>query len=477
MNLLIHAVASLLTPFLLIGSSIGTAFVPAPVPASIPIATEVKLGASEAIPTTIAFFETTLASAISSSATTFTLTSATDKDGTTLASSTYAFVIDEGSSNEEIVIADCTATACINAERGISVRTGNTEVTALKKAHRRGASVKITDAPILPLLARISRGEEGIPSASYYNSTVSTSSFSNDQQLVSKGYVDYLAFNGAGVIDALETSKGVVELATTLEQASSTPSGSSGPLVLQAKNATSTYNSATAANRVLVTGSGGKLDTNFIDNFASTTLVTVGDTPILNIGSYVFATNTPGTSTWSVPAGIKRIKVTLTGPGGKGGDVTNSTQDAGGGGAGGTAIKWYDVSATSTLQFHIGVSGVNTDFSWFGGSVLSPVMTARTGENVGQNGQAGGQGGTATGGNLNLFGGGGGSAPADAGESGGIGGGSYWGGGARSVPNDNDGASAATEASCGAGGSGATGNSAGARGGGLGAPGCILIEF
>lgn len=267
MNFLIQTVATLLTPFLLVGSSIGSFFVPQ---------TQVEeptLGASQAIPTTIAFFETTLASAISSSATSFTLTSATDKDGTTLASSTYAFVIDEGSSNEEIVVADCTATACTNASRGVSVRTGNTEVTALKKAHRRGASVKITDAPILPLLTRISRGEEGLPSASYYNSTVSTSSFSNDQQLVSKGYVDYLAFNGAGVIDALETTKGVVELATTLEQASSTLSGSSGPLVLQAKNATSTYNAATAGLKVVVTQNNGKIDDNFLSTPSASTTI------------------------------------------------------------------------------------------------------------------------------------------------------------------------------------------------------------
>src|SRR3990167_5119458 len=48
-----------------------------------------KAGASLDIPTPVALFETTLASSISTSATTMTLTSATDKDGNTLASSTY----------------------------------------------------------------------------------------------------------------------------------------------------------------------------------------------------------------------------------------------------------------------------------------------------------------------------------------------------------------------------------------------------
>ena len=65
-----------------------------------------KLGASFQTPEVRALFETTLASAISSSATSFTLTSATDIDGTALASSTYAFIIDEGTSVEEFVLAD-----------------------------------------------------------------------------------------------------------------------------------------------------------------------------------------------------------------------------------------------------------------------------------------------------------------------------------------------------------------------------------
>ena len=50
-------------------------------------------GATLKIPVPIALFETTLASSITSGATSMTLTSATDKDGNTLASSTYAFII------------------------------------------------------------------------------------------------------------------------------------------------------------------------------------------------------------------------------------------------------------------------------------------------------------------------------------------------------------------------------------------------
>lgn len=100
-------------------------------------------------PIRIAFFETTLAAAITKTATSFTLTSGVDKEGVTLATGLYGFVLDEGSANEEIVLATCTGTTCTNVKRGISVRDGETEVTSLQRTHRRGSSVKITDAPFL----------------------------------------------------------------------------------------------------------------------------------------------------------------------------------------------------------------------------------------------------------------------------------------------------------------------------------------
>lgn len=146
-------------------------------------------------PKTIAFFETTLSSAISSTATSFTLTSANDKKGTALATNEYGFVIDEGTASEEIVRATCTGTACTSALRGVDVVDGVTEVVALQKAHRRGASVKMTDAPLMMLLA-------------------------------SKEYVDGVALAGAPDADA--TTKGVVEAATLAEVRARTATGSTG---------------------------------------------------------------------------------------------------------------------------------------------------------------------------------------------------------------------------------------------------------
>lgn len=135
-------------------------------------------GASTESSSAIALFETTLASRITDTATTMTLTSATDKDGNTLASSTYGMIIDEGTASEEIVLADCTSTACTNITRGLSVRTGTTTVSALKKEHRRGASVKITDAPALIFANNVFRGKQNVESLMNYNSDLSISSTS-----------------------------------------------------------------------------------------------------------------------------------------------------------------------------------------------------------------------------------------------------------------------------------------------------------
>lgn len=219
-----------------------------------------KLGASLDIPTPVALFETTLASSISTSATTMTLTSATDKDGTVLASSTYGFIIDEGTASEEMVLADCTSTACTNMIRGISVLTGTSTVAALQKAHRRGASVKITDGPILLILKRIVNGEGLFPRTLRYKSTASACS--NVDDICDKAYIDNSVNQGAAT--STQTNGGIVELATATEAASSTDLGANQPLVLQAKNATSTPSGYASSTNVVVTENDGTLNPFFL---------------------------------------------------------------------------------------------------------------------------------------------------------------------------------------------------------------------
>jgi hypothetical protein len=189
--------------------------------------------------------------------------------------------------------------------------------------------------------------------------------------------------------------------------------------------------------------------------------------PILDIGKWVYATSQSGTSTFTVPAGITRIKVTITGGGGAGGDGGGGPTPSGGGSAGGTSIKWYDVSATTTIQYHVGAA--NGDGSWFGGSFASPVMVANAG--IKPTGAARGpDGGTATGGDINIVGGAGSSPGTAAGTTGGTGGASIWGGGG--AAGNNTTASGNSTLVCGAGGGGGYTST-----GGSGAAGCLIIEY
>ena len=169
-------------------------------------------------PSVIALFETSLASKITSTATSMTLVSGTDKDGNSI-SGKFGFIIDEGGSDEEFVIADCSGTTCTNMLRGISVTTGNTEITALKKEHRRGASVKITDYPLLTILQQLTSGSASFEDLLYYAETIGTTGFgsaASTSNLATKYYVDYV---GAGGFTSLNvgTSYGLKALGTSPE--------------------------------------------------------------------------------------------------------------------------------------------------------------------------------------------------------------------------------------------------------------------
>lgn len=108
-------------------------------------------------------------------------------------------------------------------------------------------------------------------------------------------YANTLSFSGAA--DASLTQKGVAELASGAEAAASTASGSSGVLVIPASIATSTYNTATAANRVIVTNGSGLIDPKFVFNGVSYTFpASQGalSTSLINDGN--------GALSWSAPS-------------------------------------------------------------------------------------------------------------------------------------------------------------------------------
>ncbi len=61
--------------------------------------------------------------------------------------------------------------------------------------------------------------------------------------------------------------------------------------------------------------------------------------------------------TWTKPAGITKVKVTVVGGGGGGGDGNGGNAPSQGGSAGGTSIKYIDVSAISSETVTIGAAG------------------------------------------------------------------------------------------------------------------------
>ena len=173
-----------------------------------------------AIPKVVASYATTLANKISSSATSMTLVTGTDDAGNSL-SGTFGFVIDKGTASEEFVIGSVSGTAVTSMTRGLDPQNPSTEVSALKKEHRRGATVEITDYPVLGRLARILNGDDTIPNRLAYASEPTWTSGSSQLATVKK--VEDTA--NAGAADASTTVKGIAEEATQAEVDADTAAG------------------------------------------------------------------------------------------------------------------------------------------------------------------------------------------------------------------------------------------------------------
>lgn len=274
-----------------------------------------RLGAT--IPTPVASFSTSLAAKITSSDTSMTLVSITTDDSTTLTNGTvYGFVIDANTASEEFVLGTASSTSIVSMTRGISVITGNTNVAALQKEHRRGSSVKITDAPVLLVMARILNGDETIPNVLTYASGVSTSTIAADgSNLVSVDLLNDTSITGA--VNATTAVKGIIELATAAETASSTATGGTGASLVPPA---SLFGTTAAASKVLMAESDGKIQQGWLDlteawtftgdvRTASTTIsgaLTVSATSTFS-GAVTFSSNItiPGTPTASTHAASK----------------------------------------------------------------------------------------------------------------------------------------------------------------------------
>ena len=187
--------------------------------------------------------------------------------------------------------------------------------------------------------------------------------------------------------------------------------------------------------------------------------------------------NSAGSYTWTKPANINRVRVFVTGAG-AGGGGSNDDDAGGGGGAGGTAIKIIDVSSVSTVSVTVGAGsrGANNNEvpSLSGGSSSFGAYCTGNGGSMSPNWGRGGSGGSATGGDINIYGGDaytGQIDGANSSEAGGTGGASYWGGGGTGGSAWGARQSGRCPGTGGGGGHASTNSS-----GGTGATGIVVVE-
>jgi len=289
----------------------------------------------------------------------------------------------------------------------------------------------------------------------------------------------------AGTVDATTLIKGIVEVATGQEAASSTLIGNTtAPLVLTTAISTST--SPGSGNYIPVTVA-GKIDSSFI-TLASSTII--GSTYAFDIGKHVVViATTTSTSTIIIPNGIRIVKIEMVGGGGGGGGNGSSGQGGGGGGSAGSyLLKMLDVSGTTSIAVRAGLAGTGGSGVTAGNAASSSVVFI--GGTSTTTLIAGGQGNVATGGDLNITGAPGlpvMNGPDGNGSSisyvGGVGASSYFGGGANPPPKCTNGSgdyyNGNSASVYGAGGSGAVScyGSSGAVTGGSGGQGIVIITY
>ncbi len=235
-----------------------------------------------AIPSTPAVFETYLANSQGSTDTSFTLASASLRDGTSL-SGYNCFTIDSNTPTLEYECGTVSGTTVSNVTRGIDAVTGTTTVASLQFAHRRGADVKITDYPLLTILGRMANGQDTYPNLLQYANTVLINSLSASTTLATKYYVDQTAVSGAP--NASPTVKGIVQFATGLQAASSTATGSTGALLALGNGiATDTPSvpQSVSGSHVLMTTIGGFLKQTWLDLSANWTFTGNVSVPTTN---------------------------------------------------------------------------------------------------------------------------------------------------------------------------------------------------
>ncbi len=336
-----------------------------------------------------------------------------------------------------------TLTGCT---RGLQFTTPYTASSSLRQSHGGGARVVISNPPQL------------------YQSIID--------------YINNATTSGA--VDASTIAKGIVELATGVEAASTTPIGGGGttaPLALSTTISTSTK--PVSGHFVVVTDNSGTIN-NFlasstIANSTHTGTTTIATTtftgPITTTFSSNFASSTvivftTASSTWTKPAGLRNIIVEVVASGGNGGtgqDSGTTDTPGGGGGGGGYGMKIIPASVLGATE-SINVGQAPSGSSNFGSHCSA---TGGTSGAAGSASGTGGIGGVGSNCNLNIKGQGGGGPGGAVNLNGGEGGSSVFGGGGPSASG--------TGVAGGNYGGGGSGGGINGASGGSGANGVVIV--
>jgi len=159
----------------------------------------------------IADFSTALAAKMAIGATTATLQSATDSDGVALPAGQYNFTLDGDNAQKEYIVATLAGTA-LTAIKTIT-RQG-TQTAGCVREHRVGAKVEITDFAAILYMKNLLNGTTDLDATDPLKYD-GVATINNNAHLATKKYVDDTA--SAGASDSDETTKGILELATSAE--------------------------------------------------------------------------------------------------------------------------------------------------------------------------------------------------------------------------------------------------------------------
>lgn len=267
-------------------------------------------------------------------------------------------------------------------------------------------------------------------------------------------------FAGAGSVTSVDVSGGSTGLTTSGGPVTTAGTITLGGTLAASNGGTGLTSPGTAGNVLTSTGTG------WVSSAVLSSLSTM----------QVFSSS----GTFTVPAGVKIIKVTVVGAGGGGGGVTgNYASPGGGGGGGGAAIKTISgVTPGDTVTVTVGVGGIagtagdGTD----GGSSSFGSYCSATGGGAGLGttiyANNGGVGGIGTNGDLNIGGGGGGAGISYVRNIAGAGGNSIFGGGGAGVATPGILYTTANPGQAYGGGGGG-----GVGAGGAGANGVVIVEY